>query len=126
MARTLGEREVQALENLARQIEERGLPAEGERLRLILELADHSREVAAPIAARVLRASENAVTHWVRRGMLPGRIAENGQALVNVDVLWRAIDLDTAMPYADPATPDVSEGEILAEIAAYRAEQKAE
>jgi hypothetical protein len=124
VARILGDREVQALEDLARQIEERGLPAEGARLRLILELTEHRQEVGAALAAAILHASPQTVGGWVRRGMLAGRVDEEGHVFVGVDALWRVIELDTAMPYADPTAPDITDDEILAEIAAHRVGQK--
>jgi hypothetical protein len=125
VAHILEEREVRALQDLARQIEERGLTAEGAQLRLILERAGHHQEVSAGLAGQILHASEQAVETWVRRGFLAGRVDELGHAFVNTDTLWRVVELDTAMPHAEPSTPDVSEAEILEEIAAYRAEQNA-
>jgi hypothetical protein len=92
---------------------------------LILDLAEHPREVDASFAGRVLHTSAEVVQGWVRRGMLAGRVDQDGRVFTDVDALWRVIELDTAMPYSDPAAPDIFEDEILAEIAAYRAEQNA-
>lgn len=121
--RILREPEVRALHDLAERLEERGMHAEGMALREILQSQPARHEVRASVVAEVVHMPVDTVRGWIRRGIVPGRIDESGEAFVDFEAFESVLALDAALPYADPSSPDVSEDDILAEIAAVRAEQ---
>ena len=88
-------------------------------------MASRRDEVSASAAARILHVTPRIVRNWIKFGNLNGRIDSKGHAYVPLSAFMPAIELDAVMPRRAANEPEISEHEILAEIAAYRAEQRA-
>lgn len=126
MARVLTERELKAIRKLADQLEKKGLAAEGRKLRSIISPERERNELKASEAAAILRVTPQTVRNWVRSGVLKGRVDPTGHILVPVVALRPAIEMEAAMPYRSRSEGEVTDDEILGEIAAYRAERHRE
>ncbi|MBI4319900.1 MAG: hypothetical protein HY675_15530 [Chloroflexi bacterium] len=125
MTCVLTKREIQSIHRLAQQMEKQGMVAESTTLRNILRVGSERGEVRASVAAQILHVTPQTVRNWVRRGLLHGRIDDTGHIYVATEELRSAIEMDAAMPYRPASAPDISTEDILAEIAAERAEQHA-
>ena len=124
MACVLTERELEAIRRMADRLESRGLKLESTTLKQLLRRCCERREVRASIAAEILRLTPQTIRNWVKRGTLPGRIDATGHVYVLADALESAIELDEAVPCLTDSEAEVSMDEILAEIAAHRAERR--
>ncbi|MBI3977124.1 MAG: hypothetical protein HY331_02955 [Chloroflexi bacterium] len=124
MVCVLTARESRTANRLIKRLERKGLLAESKVLRDLLSVGSDRREVRASVAARVLHVSPQTVRKWVKRGLMHGRIDDTGHIYVPVEVLDRVSRLHAAMTKPPHPRADVSEDEILAEIAAYRMERR--
>ena len=123
MACVLTEEEFQAIQHLADRLESRGLKSESTTLKRLLSRGSERREVRASVAAETLCLTPQTIRNWVKRGSLKGRIDATGHVFVAADALKSAIDLDASVPHLPDSAPEVGIDEILAEIAAHRAER---
>lgn len=124
MARVLTERELNAIRKLAERLEKKGLRDEGRKLRSIINADVGRKELKASEAAAVLGVTPQTVRNWVRSGLLNGRVDHTRHIFVQASALGPAIEMQAAMPYRSRFEGEVAEGDILAEIAAYRAERR--
>ena len=125
MACILTERDLAAVGKLANRLRAKGLVAESDRLLEILRQGTARREVRASTAARILRVTPQTIRNWVRRGLLAGRVDRTGHVLVPAYALEDVARLDAVLLALPNPPADVTEDDILAEIAAHRAERKA-
>jgi hypothetical protein len=121
MVLILTERELRSLEELARQLDRRGLVSESQTLRDVLRMGGERREVRASVAARILHVTSQTIRNWVKQGRIPGRVDETSHVFVSVEALRPALELDVAMPYLSSTEPPPTIDEILDEIEARRA-----
>lgn len=124
MVRVLTERELNSIRRLAERLEKKGLAAEGRRLRSIISPEGEKNELKASEAAAILHVTPQTVRNWVRSGLLNGRVDHTGHILVPVAALRSAIEMEAAMPYRSISEGEITDDEILAEIAAYRSERR--
>ena len=120
MVSVLTSDEVRTLRDLARNLKERGLTDESATLWQILT-SSRREEVSASAAARILHVTPRIIRNWVKRGILDGRTDVQRHVYVRVSSLMPAIELDAILPRRAADEPDISEDEILAEIAAGKA-----
>jgi hypothetical protein len=116
----LTERERRSIEELARQLELRGLVSESQNLRDILRIGSERREVRASVAARILHVTSQTIRNWVKQGRIPGRIDDTSHVFVSVEALQPALELDAAMPHQPPSEPEVAVDDVLDEIEEHR------
>ncbi len=123
MACVLTDGELEAIRQLADRLESHGLKSESTTLKRLVRRGCERREVRASVAAELLRLTPQTIRNWVKRGTLAGRIDATGHVYVEADALRSAIELDSALPSLPDSEPEVGMDEILAEIAAHRAER---
>ena len=123
MARVLTKRELNAIRRLAERLEKKGLAAEGRKLRSIISPESEMNELKASEAAAILHVTPQTVRNWVRSGVLKGRVDHTGHILVPVVALRPAIEMEAAMPNRSRSEGEITDDEILAEIAAHRSER---
>ena len=121
MVNVLTDQEINTLRQVAHILEQRGLPEESAALWEVLA-AGRRDEVRASTAARILHVTPQTVRNWVRRGTLDGRIDPTGHVYVQASSLAPAVEMDAAMPRRSAADPEITDDEIVAEVAAYRAD----
>src|ERR1700676_3859098 len=117
MVSVLTELEIDTLRQVARSLEQRGLTAESAALWKVLR-ASRRDEVRASTAARILHVTSQTIRNWVQRGTLSGRIDATGHVYVQASSLAPTIEMDAALPRREATEPDITDDEILAEIAA--------
>jgi hypothetical protein len=120
----LTERELETLRNVARTLDQRGLKEESAALWSVLT-ASRRDEVRASVAASILRVTPQTIRNWVKRGTLDGRTDATGHVYVQAASFVQAIEMEAILPRRTATEPDLSDDDINAEIAAYRAEQRA-
>ncbi len=118
--RLLTEDQIDELTELATSLDRKGLREEGRRLRSVLgRLPAGNDSVPASIAAEVLSVTSQTIRNWVRAGIVAGYRDDTGHFHVKAGELEAAIRLRGALPNTPPLP--VTEAEIDAEIAAFRA-----
>jgi transposase-like protein len=113
---------VEYLKTLATTLEKEGLRDDSTRLKAVLaDVQAGADEYTAAEAAEILGVTAQTIRNWVRAGIVPGRQDKTNHFYVPRQVLANTIAMQAALP---EDAQDVSDTEIAAEIALYRAERK--
>jgi transposase-like protein len=119
------EEKAEKLRQLAERLKVKGLAEESSILDdLLADIGGQSAIVSTAEAAAILDVTQQTIRNWVRSGILPGGRDTTGHFFVARDALIPAIRMRQVMP--DEANATISDAEIDAEIAAVRANRRAE